>query len=66
MWSSARERPPKPELDLNELGVPLPSPPPFTLRSAPRGDPTGTWPLSAQIDLMSPRREGAGTEREYR
>ena len=57
---------PKPLGDLSELGVPEPIDPttPKLCLSGEGGTPLVVRPRSAQIDLTSPRREGAGTERE--
>jgi len=52
--------PPNVELDVKELGVPFPNPPPNPVRWS--GDPA--MPGSAHIERTSPIREGAGTDRE--
>lgn len=57
---SSRVRPPNVELDVKELGVPFPNPPPNPVRWS--GD--AAMPGSAQIERISLRREGAGTDRE--
>ena len=54
--------PPNVELDVKELGVPFPSPPPNPVRWS--GD--AGIPDSPQIERISLRREGAGTDRECR
>ena len=56
---------PKPLEDMSELGVPEPigATPKLDL-SGEAGTPLVVRPRSAQMDLTSPRRDGAGTERE--
>lgn len=56
---------PKPLEDLSELGVPEPiGPTPKVGLSGEGGSPLVVRPRSAQMDLTSPKRDGAGTERE--
>ena len=70
--SSVKDRPPKVLFDLNELGVPGANLAPGTanvrlgLLAFISGETGMLGPVSDQIDWMSLRREGAGTEREYR
>ena len=61
--SSTRD--PRPELDVNELGVPLPKPPPrWLVPNAPAsGEPIGT--PSDQMDLMSCKSDGAGKPEQH-